>query len=479
MSSVQIASITNSHAQSQEALTHKASEDTRLTHQDDITERSPKVSQCEKQSESGFSQPVVLTRDSQTSESQTLRNRSRPTSSRLVSHRAFLTNDLRETHKSLPNQPHSLNITKTDLDLSTPQATDPASNTNAPSNNKRTSSRLSCLSPVSPKHRDIENVSPALHRKPRAVSCDPLLARRSCSSQSKYHEDCFPKEDPALIIGSPYRILSARQRRTKSVHKRPTIRHRESVFTIRESVVNLVYTAHSETEQDELDRARAETARDARALRSGALSNGSFSQGFFHQTNRWAYPAQRNRRAYTHHSDSHHNQLTPQHMAGTLRSSREYPTLQEDDRYTHSRQSFSPHSESDDSTPLPGPQVARPNSEHSLISSGRQTDSPRSDTAQSQRNSGFLYQMVAFDNLADNVPMFVRQNVKKTGRMQTESFILRLNYLRRRRALGETSGTINNSKTKSTPAVAGPSTTVSGGGGTTPRTGHGEGSSFP
>ena len=144
-----------------------------------------------------------------------------------------------------------------------------------------------------------------------------------------------------------------------------------------------------------------------------------------------------------------------------------------------SRQSFSPHSESDDSTPLPGPQVARPNSEHSFISSGRQTDSPRSDTAQSQRNSGFLYQMVAFDNLADNVPMFVRQNVKKTGRMQTESFILRLNYLRRRRALGETSGTINNSKTKSTPAVAGPSTTVSGGGGTTPRTGHGEGSSFP
>ncbi|RUS83293.1 hypothetical protein EGW08_008915, partial [Elysia chlorotica] len=311
MSSAEIVSITNNHAQSQDASTGKVSDDIRLTHQDSHSGGiPPKGSLCVKESKANFSQSVVLANDSKAFTSSTpdttaqktiqwrtgqtepqAKTRSRPTSSRHVSHREFLTNGSSETRKSPLNQPVARTTTDTHLDLSTPQATESASNTNAPSSIKRTPSRLSCISATSPEHRDKENISPALPRNQRAVSCDPHLPGRSCSSQSKYHEACFPKEDPALIIGSPYRILSARHRRTKSAQKRPIIRHRESVFTIRESVVNLVYTAQSETEQDELDRAKEETERDVRALRSGGLTSGSFSQGFFHHTKRWAFPS--------------------------------------------------------------------------------------------------------------------------------------------------------------------------------------------
>ncbi|GFS20039.1 LOW QUALITY PROTEIN: hypothetical protein ElyMa_005047000 [Elysia marginata] len=397
-----------------------------------------------------FGQPQS-SNDQGSSKLQTSSDRGRPKSSRPNSHRI-----------SFSKKPIEPNVRTTESDSATPQSIPLLTNTASSISNKRTSSRLSYFSSTSPEDREDENVNPGLQSTHRTVSCDSLLPRRSRSSQSKYHDGCFPKEDPALIIGSPYRIQSARERRAKSAHKRPTIRHRESVFTIRESVVNLVYTAQSETEQDELGRARAETERDARALRSGALSTGSFSQGFFHQTNRWAYPANRQRRTYTHYNNLH--------MAGTLGASCEYPTVQEDDcstgRYTYSRQSCSPRSDDMDGATLsvPGLPVFRPASQRSLALSSRHSDSPQSDTAPSQKASGFLYQMVGFDNLADNVPTFVRQNVKKTGRMQTESFILRLNYLRRRRALGETSSTININAKAKTQVLAASTTAASGSG---------------
>ncbi|GFO07777.1 hypothetical protein PoB_003428200 [Plakobranchus ocellatus] len=323
-------------------------------------------------------------------------------------------------------------------------------------NNRRALSQLSYSSTPVTGGNYLTNGDSTSLSNTHAISCDVLPIKRSSSSQSKYHEGCFPKEDPALIIGSAYRIQSARLRRAKS-RKRPIIRYTESLFTHRETVINLVYSANTETEQDELSRARTETEKEARALRSGGLSSGSFSQGFFNQGNRWANSVSRQRggtlapqgRSYYHH---------PQHlMAGSVGPSWQYPTSQEEDssmsRCSYSRQSFSPHTGSDGSTPPPGLQVFRPTSERSLLSSSRQTDSPNSETGSTHRGSGFLYQVVAFDNLTDNVPPFVRQNVKKNGRMQTDSFILRLNYLRRRRALGETSSTINNNaKAKATAA---------------------------
>lgn len=56
---------------------------------------------------------------------------------------------------------------------------------------------------------------------------------------------------------------------------------------------------------------------------------------------------------------------------------------------------------------------------------------------------GFLYQVVNFDDLSKDTPPFVKSYTQKYGKMLTESFILRLNYLRRRRQLGEMTTTIN------------------------------------
>ncbi|CAL1543110.1 unnamed protein product [Lymnaea stagnalis] len=61
----------------------------------------------------------------------------------------------------------------------------------------------------------------------------------------------------------------------------------------------------------------------------------------------------------------------------------------------------------------------------------------------SGNRSPFLYQMIDFDNFTENVPSFVRQDVKRNGRLVTEIFILKVNFLRRRRQLGETSTTMN------------------------------------
>ncbi|KAL8605822.1 hypothetical protein ACOMHN_051431 [Nucella lapillus] len=49
----------------------------------------------------------------------------------------------------------------------------------------------------------------------------------------------------------------------------------------------------------------------------------------------------------------------------------------------------------------------------------------------------FIYQHVDFQVLSRCVPGFVKSHLNKNGRYQPETFILRVNYLRRRRALGE------------------------------------------
>ncbi|XP_059146655.1 uncharacterized protein LOC131934610 [Physella acuta] len=86
----------------------------------------------------------------------------------------------------------------------------------------------------------------------------------------------------------------------------------------------------------------------------------------------------------------------------------DYPVLEEDDRSV-SRMSLS-----------------RPATRNSIANS-----------------TGFLYQIVDFENFTENVPSFVRQDIKKNGRLTTETFILKVNYLRRRRQLGETSSTMS------------------------------------
>nr|KAG5705120.1 hypothetical protein BaRGS_030837 [Batillaria attramentaria] len=51
-------------------------------------------------------------------------------------------------------------------------------------------------------------------------------------------------------------------------------------------------------------------------------------------------------------------------------------------------------------------------------------------------DASFIYQRIDFDLLAKCVPSFVRTHLNKNGRYLPETFILRVNYLRRRRALG-------------------------------------------
>ncbi|XP_005094859.2 uncharacterized protein LOC101846637 [Aplysia californica] len=81
---------------------------------------------------------------------------------------------------------------------------------------------------------------------------------------------------------------------------------------------------------------------------------------------------------------------------------------------------------------------------------------------------GFLYQQLGFRELSESVPSFVRQHTDKTGRLMTESFILKVNYLRRRRQLGEMSGAASsNSSSKRSQLVSSPhdKTTAGGRGG--------------
>lgn len=45
----------------------------------------------------------------------------------------------------------------------------------------------------------------------------------------------------------------------------------------------------------------------------------------------------------------------------------------------------------------------------------------------------FIYQRLNFRDRCGQVPHFVKSNVQKTARLSSESFILKVNYLRRRR----------------------------------------------
>ena len=63
--------------------------------------------------------------------------------------------------------------------------------------------------------------------------------------------------------------------------------------------------------------------------------------------------------------------------------------------------------------------------------------------------SGFLYQQLGFRELTDSVPLFVRHHSDKTGRLTAETFILKVNYLRRRRAIGEANTSTNSSTNSS------------------------------
>ncbi|KAK7109346.1 uncharacterized protein [Littorina saxatilis] len=61
-------------------------------------------------------------------------------------------------------------------------------------------------------------------------------------------------------------------------------------------------------------------------------------------------------------------------------------------------------------------------------------------TSSQLAEASFIYQHVNFQILSKCVPSFVKTNINKNGRYLPETFILRVNYWRRRRALGEDSG---------------------------------------
>ena len=272
MANLQVLSDTNSQVHFQEVSGQRVPGHTKQTAQEqrlslEVAERSSKVQTCEEDSNTvlNSSQIVEFTNDSNSKIKETIPQKSlqwkadlseshslntpraskpqsptnrtdRPTSSKTGSHRENLSNSRGTPHKTT-YQPGTPRTTLTDSVSLTP----PAAHREQQNNNRRSSSRLSFHSPTSHEERDIENINPISTPGQRPVSCDPLLPRRS-SSQSRFHDGCFPKEDPALIIGSPYRIQSARERRAKPTRKRPTTRYREPVFTNKEIVVNLIFT---------------------------------------------------------------------------------------------------------------------------------------------------------------------------------------------------------------------------------------------
>lgn len=60
-------------------------------------------------------------------------------------------------------------------------------------------------------------------------------------------------------------------------------------------------------------------------------------------------------------------------------------------------------------------------------------------TSSQLADASFIYQHVNFKVLSKCVPGFVKTHLNKNGRYLPETFILRVNYWRRRRALGEDS----------------------------------------
>lgn len=72
---------------------------------------------------------------------------------------------------------------------------------------------------------------------------------------------------------------------------------------------------------------------------------------------------------------------------------------------------------------------------------GGSSELSRASLTHSQMSdASFIYQHIDFDLLAKCVPGFVRNHLNKNGRYLPETFILRVNYLRRRRALGVDGG---------------------------------------
>ena len=60
-------------------------------------------------------------------------------------------------------------------------------------------------------------------------------------------------------------------------------------------------------------------------------------------------------------------------------------------------------------------------------------------TSSQLADASFIYQHINFQVLSKCVPGFVKTHLNKNGRYLPETFILRVNYWRRRRALGEDS----------------------------------------
>ncbi|KAK6182772.1 hypothetical protein SNE40_010382 [Patella caerulea] len=52
----------------------------------------------------------------------------------------------------------------------------------------------------------------------------------------------------------------------------------------------------------------------------------------------------------------------------------------------------------------------------------------------------FLFQHLDFESLVGGLPSFVRANYKKNGRFTQDTFILRINYLRRRKMMATIDG---------------------------------------
>ncbi|PVD29841.1 hypothetical protein C0Q70_09098 [Pomacea canaliculata] len=95
-----------------------------------------------------------------------------------------------------------------------------------------------------------------------------------------------------------------------------------------------------------------------------------------------------------------------------------------------------------------------PGRRHSRLSKG---GVPRSDLAK----ASFIYQRIDFGVLGKCVPPFVRAHLNRNGRYLPETFILRVNYLRRRKQLGDDSTVKRPTKepTSRTCNEAGPSPT--------------------